>query len=115
MRAWARWEVDVRHFEGSVPVELGDTVAVIDTSISPEWRFTARVLKRVRTFGSRVATTVELETLKQLTSDKAKGVLIARAADVVTDPETEGKTSAEITKSEVEQYLAQFDLGEEEF
>ncbi|NHM14439.1 phage tail spike protein [Xiamenia xianingshaonis] len=109
------YEVDARHFEGSVPVMLGDTVAVIDTSGEREQRFNARVLKRVRTFGSSVSVSVQLETLKQATRDKSKGALIARAADVVTDAETDGRTEEEITQSAVQAYLAQFDLGEEEF
>lgn len=109
------YEVDVRLFDGGVPVFLGDTVAVIDTSHEPEWRFTARVLKRTRVFGNTLQTTVELETLKQLTNDKSSGQLIARAADVVTDPETEGATEAEIIHTAVQEYLAQFDLGDEEF
>ncbi len=109
------YEVDARHFEGGVPVMLGDTVSVIDASGAREQRFTARVLKRVRTFGESVSASVQLETLKQATNDRSKGALIARAADVVADAETDGRTDEEITQSAVQAYLARFDLGDEEF
>lgn len=42
------YEVDAALLEGGVPVLLGDDVAVIDSSRSPEWRLTARVVRRVR-------------------------------------------------------------------
>lgn len=35
-----------------VSVGVGDDVAVIDTSRTPEWRLTARCVKRVRTSGA---------------------------------------------------------------
>lgn len=109
------YEVDVRLFENAVPVSLGDTVGVIDTSHNLEWRFEARVLRRVRTFGQTLQTTVRLETFKQSTQDKSGGYLVARASDVVTDAETAGKIDAEIVQSAMADYLAQFDLGDEEF
>ena len=37
------------------------------------------------------------------------------ASDVVTDAETAGKIDAEIVQSAMADYLAQFDLGDEEF
>lgn len=42
------YEVDVALIDGGVPVRLGDDVAVIDSSRSPEWRLTARAVKRRR-------------------------------------------------------------------
>ena len=42
------YEVDVALIDGGVPVRLGDDVAVVDSSRSPEWRLTARVARRVR-------------------------------------------------------------------
>jgi hypothetical protein len=45
------YECDVAMLDGGVPVGLGDDVAVIDTSRAPEWRLTARCVRRVRTFG----------------------------------------------------------------
>lgn len=46
------YECDVAVIDGRVSVGLGDDVAVIDTSRVPEWRLTARCVKRVRTFGA---------------------------------------------------------------
>ena len=42
------YEVNAVLIDGAVPIRLGDDVAVIDSSRSPEWRLTARVVKRVR-------------------------------------------------------------------
>ena len=69
----------------------------------------------MRTFGQTLQTTVRLETFKQSTQDKSGGYLVARASDVVTDAETAGKIDAEIVQSAMADYLAQFDLGDEEF
>lgn len=46
------YECDVAMLDGGVPVGLGDDVAVVDTSHVPEWRLTARCVRRVRTFGT---------------------------------------------------------------
>lgn len=46
------YECDVAVIDGGVMVGLGDDVAVIDTSRTPEWQLTARCVKRVRTFGT---------------------------------------------------------------
>ncbi|WP_165043022.1 phage tail spike protein [Adlercreutzia sp. ZJ138] len=53
------YEVDVAALSGD-DAELGDAVAVIDTSRDPEWRLTARVVKLVRTFGESVAARVTI-------------------------------------------------------
>lgn len=45
------YEVDAVALSSSVPVGLGDEVAVVDSSREPEWRFRARVVRRVRRFG----------------------------------------------------------------
>ena len=57
---------------------LGDTVAVIDTSRDPEWRLTARIVKRVRTFGEGVVARVTIGTVEPV--DYAQ--VSALAADV---------------------------------
>ena len=44
--------------------DLGDTVAVIDSSRSPEWRLKARLVKRVRTFGDTVICRVTIGTVQ---------------------------------------------------
>lgn len=60
--------------------DLGDTVAVIDTSRDPEWRLTARVVRRVRTFGEQVVARVTIGTVEPV--DYAQ--VSALAADVAT-------------------------------
>lgn len=46
------YECNVAMLDGGVKVGLGNDVAVIDTSRTPEWRLTARCVKRVLTFGA---------------------------------------------------------------
>lgn len=46
------YECDVAMLGGGVPVGLGDDVAVVDASHAPEWRLTARCVRRVREFGA---------------------------------------------------------------
>lgn len=48
------YEVDAAALGGSVPVGLGDEVAVVDSSRDPAWRLRARVVRRVRLFGDAV-------------------------------------------------------------
>ena len=57
------YEVDVAALDGG-EAELGDTVAVIDSSRSPEWRLKARVVKRVRIFGDAVICRVTIGTVQ---------------------------------------------------
>lgn len=57
------YEVDVAALDGG-EADLGDTVAVIDTSRTPEWRLKARVVKRVRTFGDAVICRVTIGTVQ---------------------------------------------------
>lgn len=58
------YEVDVAALDGD-DAELGDTVAVIDMSRDPEWRLTARIVKRVRTFGETVVAQVTIGTAQR--------------------------------------------------
>ena len=55
------YEVDVAALDGG-ECDLDDTVAVIDSSRTPEWRLKARVVKRVRTFGDAVICRVTIGT-----------------------------------------------------
>ncbi len=71
------YEVDVAALDGD-DADLGDTVAVIDTSRDPEWRLTARVVRRVRTFGEGVVARVTIGTVEPV--DYAQ--VSALAADV---------------------------------
>ena len=57
------YEVDVAALDGG-ECDLGDTVAVVDTSRSPEWRLTARVVRRVRTFSDCVLARVTIGTVE---------------------------------------------------
>lgn len=57
------YEVDVAALDGG-ECDLGDTVAVIDSSRTPEWRLKARVVKRVRTFGDAVICRVTIGTVQ---------------------------------------------------
>ena len=59
------YEIDVAALDGG-DCELGDEVAVIDSSRSPEWRLKARVVKRVRTFGDAVICRVTIGTVQQV-------------------------------------------------
>ena len=57
------YEIDVAALDGG-ECDLGDTVAVIDSSRTPEWRLKARVVKRVRTFGDAVICRVTIGTVQ---------------------------------------------------
>lgn len=61
------YDIDVAALDGGECV-LGDEVAVVDSSRSPEWRLKARVVKRVRTFGDAVACRVTIGTVQQATT-----------------------------------------------
>lgn len=73
------YEVDVAALDGD-DADLGDTVAVVDTSRTPEWRLTARIVRRVRTFGEGVLARVTIGTVEPV--DYAQ--VSALAADVAT-------------------------------
>ena len=57
------YEVDVAALDGD-DADLGDTVAVVDTSRDPEWRLTARIVRRVRTFSDGVLARVTIGTVQ---------------------------------------------------
>lgn len=71
------YEVDVAALDGG-DAELGDTVAVIDSSRDPEWRLRARVVRRVHTFGDSVLCRVTIGTVQPADYAQASDV----AADV---------------------------------
>ena len=73
------YEADVAALSGD-DADLGDTVAVIDTSRDLEWRLTARIVRRVRTFGEGVVARVTIGTVEPV--DYAQ--VSALAADVAT-------------------------------
>ena len=47
------YSLAVAMIEGGMPVEMGDTVLVVDTSRDPAWRIKARVSRRVRVLCER--------------------------------------------------------------
>lgn len=57
------YEIDVAELDGG-DCDLGDEVAVIDSSRAPEWRLKARVVKRVRSFGDAIVCCVTIGTVK---------------------------------------------------
>lgn len=73
------YEIDVAALDGD-DAELGDTVAVIDTSRDHEWRLTARIVRRVRTFGETVVARVTVGTVQKADYEQVS----ALAADVAT-------------------------------
>ena len=73
------YEVDAAALSGA-DCELGDTVAVIDTSRDPEWRLKARVVRRVRTLGDAVIARVTIGTVQPVDYASVSSL----AADVAT-------------------------------
>ena len=95
------YEVNVATLGGG-DADLGDTVAVIDTSREPEWRFIARVVRRVRTFGDRVLARVTIGTVQPVdyavTSSLAADV--AALQDDVTGIDGNLTTAASVARVE---------------
>ncbi len=63
VRPKVSYEVDVATLDGG-ECELGDTVAVVDSSRTPEWRLRARVMRRVRSFGDVVTCRVTVGSVQ---------------------------------------------------
>ncbi len=75
------YEVDAALLPGAAAPELGDTVAVVDTSRSPAWRLKARVVARRREFcagGARCSAT--LGTVQETAARAVSAVAAAAAA-----------------------------------
>lgn len=117
------YEVDVAALDGA-GAGLGDTVSVIDASRSPEWRFKARIVKRVRTFGDCVLAHVTIGKV-QRTAYSAVSTLsndvATLANDVVgIDGQLSAAASADNIAASVEGAVDSAvenlnDLGESEF
>lgn len=76
------YEVDAALIDGGVLVCLGDDVAVIDTSRSPEWRLVSRVVRRVRAMDAgHVSCSVVLGSVERASWDVAAETAV-RVADV---------------------------------
>ena len=117
------YEVDVAALDGG-SVDLGDTVSVVDTTRSPEWRFKARIVRRVRTFSDCVLARVTIGKV-QRTSYSAVSTLsndVASLADDVVG--IDGQLSAAATTDYIDANVGDAvdsavenltDLGESEF
>lgn len=98
------YEVDVAAVNGGAGVRLGDDVAVIDSSRSPEWHLRARCVRRVRELGEgRPVVRLTLGTVERTTWAASADV----AARVTAVEETAATASDTVASYE--------DLGSEEF
>lgn len=98
------YEVDVAAVDGGAGVRLGDDVAVIDSSRSPEWHLRARCVRRVRQLGEGApAVRLTLGTVERTTWAASADV----AARVTAVEETAATASDTVASYE--------DLGSEEF
>lgn len=97
------YEVDGALIEGGVPVRLGDDVAVIDSSRTPEWRLTARVVRRVRLMDANARTcSVTLGTVERATWTAAADAAVRISAVEETAATASDKVAA----------MDEIDLGE---
>lgn len=98
------YEVDVAAVDGGAGVRLGDDVAVIDSSRSPEWHLRARCVRRVRELG-------EGGPVVRLTLGTVERTTWAASADVAARV-----TAVEETAATASDTVASYeDLGEREF
>ena len=98
------YEIDVAALDGG-ECDLGDEVAVIDSSRTPEWRLKARVVKRVRTFGDAVICRVTIGTVQQVdyavTSSLAADVAALQNDVAGIDGNLSVATSVQVVESTV--------------
>lgn len=98
------YEIDVAVLDGG-DCALGDTVAVIDSSRTPEWRLKARVVRRVRTFGDAVVCRVTIGTVQQVdyavTSSLAADVAALQNDVAGIDGNLSVATSVQVVESTV--------------
>ena len=98
------YEVDVAAVDGGAGVRLGDDVAVIDSSRTPEWHLRARCVRRVRELG-------EGTPVVRLTLGTVERTTWAASADVAARV-----TAVEETAATASDTVASYeDLGSEEF
>lgn len=91
------YECDEAMVDGGIGVGLGDDVAVIDASRSPEWRLTARCVRRVRTFGDGATRAhVTLGSVERATWERSAEILTR----VVAVEETASKASDTVASLE---------------
>lgn len=94
--------------------DLGDTVAVIDTSRSPEWRLTARIVRCVRTFGESVVARVTVGTAERADYEQVSALVadVATLRDDVVGIDGNLSTAASMTVVESTVTTAIDDLDE---
>lgn len=98
------YEVGVAAVDGGAGVRLGDDVAVIDSSRSPEWHLRARCVRRVRELGEGAPSV-------RLTLGTVERTTWAASADVAARV-----TAVEETAAAASDTVASYeDLGEREF
>lgn len=98
------YEVDVAAMDGGAGARLGDDVAVIDSSRTPEWHLRARCVRRVRELG-------EGRPVVRLTLGTVERTMWAASADVAARV-----TAVEETAATASDTVASYeDLGEREF
>ena len=117
------YEVDVAALDGA-DAGLGDTVSVVDTSRTPEWRFKARIVRRVRTFSDCVLSRVTIGKV-QRTAYSAVSTLSNDVATLANDVVgIDGQLSAAATTENIAANVGEAvnsavenlnDLGESEF
>ena len=107
------YEIDVAALDGG-DAELGDTVAVVDTSRDPEWRLRARVVRRVRVFGETVVARVTVGTVQPVdyASVSSLAADVATLRDDVTGIDGNLTTAASVTVVENTVTTAIDDLDE---
>lgn len=98
------YEVDVAAVDGGAGVRLGDDMAVIDSSRSPEWHLRARCVRRVRELGEGAPSV-------RLTLGAVERTTWAASADVAARMAAVEETAATASDT-VASYE---DLGSEEF
>ena len=117
------YEIDVAALDGG-DVGLGDTVSVVDASREPEWRFKARVVRRVRTFSDCVLARVTIGKV-QRTAYSSVSTLSNDVASLANDVVgIDGQLSAAASTDFIEANVGDAvdsavenlnDLGESEF
>ncbi len=107
------YEVDVAELSGG-DADLGDVVAVIDTTREPEWRLTARVVRRVRTFGETVVARVTIGTVEPADYARASALVadVSALRDDVAGIDGNLSTAASVTVVESAVTTAIDDLDE---
>lgn len=98
------YEVDAALLDGGVPICLGDDVAVVDSSRSPEWRLVSRVVRRARVMDAgHVSCSVVLGNVERASWDVAAetAVRVAEAAETAAVASDSVAAMDEVDLSEV--------------